>query len=210
MEWTRSDTLALASHSCALCQGLGLRFSAPPATSLASSEERRVSPPQPCNCVLRNIFRACYARFRDCASKERFISQVSLESVRGCDTRKSWGRKDEEYIADFYLVSRRSLNKNEYRIFKYHYLLGADWRLCCRKLNMDRGNFFHAIYKIEQRLGRVFRELKPYALFPLKDYFSNDVSAATPFLHAVPAVVPIRPPLAPLNLGFEGRHKKVA
>ena len=196
MNWTRSDTLALASHSCALCQGLGLRQSAPSASSLASFGEPQVAGQQPCNCVLRNIFRACYARFRECAMKERFISQVSLESVQGCDNKSTWSRKDEEYIADFYLVSRRSLNTTEYRIFKYHYLLGADWRLCCRKLKIDRGNFFHTIYKIEQRLGRVFRELQPYALYPLKDYFSGELAAVKPFMNSLPQVVPIRPPLS--------------
>jgi hypothetical protein len=38
---------------------------------------------------------------------------------------------------------------------------------------MDRGDFFHAVYLIEQRLGRVFAELQPYALFPLSEYFGG-------------------------------------
>lgn len=84
-----------------------------------------------------------------------------------------WGLKDEEYIADFCLVSRRTLSEPEYRLFKYHFLLGADWKLCCRKLNIDRGTFFHAVYRIEQKLGRTFRELEPHALFPLDEYFSG-------------------------------------
>jgi hypothetical protein len=79
--------------------------------------------------------------------------------------------KNEEYIADFCLVSRRTLNEVEYRIFKFHFLLGADWKLCCRKLNIDRGDFFHHVYRIQQKLGRTFREVEPYALFPLDEYF---------------------------------------
>ena len=31
--------------------------------------------------------------------------------------------------------------------------------------------FRSAVYSIEQNLGRVFRELDPYPLFPLDDYF---------------------------------------
>jgi len=85
----------------------------------------------------------------------------------------SFGRKHEEYMADFCLVSRRSLTEAEYRLFRYHFLLGADWTLCARKLSMSRGNFFHAVYRIEQKLGRVFRELQPYPLFPLDDYFNG-------------------------------------
>ena len=87
--------------------------------------------------------------------------------------------KNEEYIADFCLVSRRTLDEAQYRIFRFHYLLGADWKLCCRRLNMDRGTFFHEIYRIEQKLGRTFRELEPYALFPLDEYFNS-----TPRMHA--------------------------
>jgi hypothetical protein len=76
-------------------------------------------------------------------------------------------------MADFCLVSRRTLEDFEYRIFRSHYLLGADWRLCCRQLNIDRGNFFHYVYNIEDRLGRVFAELTPYALYPVSEYFAG-------------------------------------
>ena len=76
-------------------------------------------------------------------------------------------------MADFCLVSRRVLDEQQYKIFKYHYLLGADWKLCCRKLGMERGAFFHEAYRIEQKLGRTFRELKPFALYPLDEYFSS-------------------------------------
>jgi len=121
--------------------------------------------------VLRAIFRACYARFRHCVTKEKQMSRVSLEICPGREGHLVWGRKDEEYIADFCLVSQRSLTEFEYRVFKFHFLLGADWRLCTRRLGIDRGTFFHAVYRIEQKLGRVFRELEPYCLFPLDEYF---------------------------------------
>lgn len=100
------------------------------------------------------------------------MSRISLEPHAGGRSRPmSWGRKDEEFIADFCLVARRNLSEQEHTLFHYHFLLGADWKLCTRKLKMDRGNFFHAVYRIEQKLGRVFRELEPYPLFPLDDYF---------------------------------------
>ena len=183
MEWTRTETLALATQSCVQCNGLGLR------------SESANEPAQPCNCVLRNVFRACYARFRDCSSKEKFISRVSLEAVQGCDRKGTWGRKDEEYIADFCLVSRRSLSEVEYQIFNYHFLLGADWKLCCRKLKMDRGTFFHVVYRVQQKLGRVFVELEPYALYPVSEYFHGESKTFAPTRIDAPKVVPIRPPL---------------
>lgn len=127
----------------------------------------------PCNCVFRAVFRACYARFRQCASKEKYISRVSLEANPGRKRNAVWGLKDEEYTADFCLVSRRVLSEYEHKVFKFHFLLGADWKLCCRKLSLDRGTFFHDVYRIEQRLGRTFYELEPYHLFPVDEYFAS-------------------------------------
>jgi hypothetical protein len=103
------------------------------------------------------------------------MSQARLAIIGGKDRRQVWGRRDEEFIADFSLVAKRVLNETEYRLFRFHFLLGADWRLCCRQLKMDRGSFFHDVYRIQQKLGRVFRELEPYALYPLDEYFGGSV-----------------------------------
>lgn len=181
MEWTRSETLAQAAPGCNTCLGLGLRMG-------------RHETTHPCNCVLRAIFRACFEHFRDCVSRERYISKITLDPLPGKDRRGSWGRKSEEFSADFCLVSKRTLNMAEYDIFKYHFLLGADWKLCCKKLKMDRGNFFHAVYRIEQKLGRVFRELEPYPLFPIDDYLHGPVKGVKSCLAPDPKA-PVRPPL---------------
>jgi hypothetical protein len=158
MDWTRSDTLALAMHNCAQCHGAGLRLARKGALA-------------PCNCVLRAIFRICYDRFLRCVTQEKHLSKVSLEPHAGRSRPSTWGRKDEEYIADFTLISKRCLDDFEQKLFRYHFLLGADWKLCSRQLHIDRGNFFHGVYRIEQKLGRTFRELEPYPLFPLDEYF---------------------------------------
>ena len=65
------------------------------------------------------------------------------------------------------------LDESEHNLFRYYFLLGADWKLCSRQLKMDRGTVFHAIYRIEKRLGRAFAELEPYPLFPLSAYFAG-------------------------------------
>jgi len=181
MNWSRSETLALAAPGCNVCLGLGLRTGRNGAT-------------HPCNCVLRAIFRACFERFRYCVTREKYMSKVTLDPLPGKDRRGAWGRKSEEFAADFCLVSKRTLSESEYLIFRYHFLLGADWKMCCRKLRMDRGNFFHAVYRIEQKLGRIFREIEPYALFPVDDYFHGPLKGASSCL-ASPKVIPIRPPV---------------
>ena len=95
--------------------------------------------------------------------------------------------KNEEFIADFCLVARRVLDDRAYKVFRFHFLLGADWKLCCHRLKIDRGTFFHEVYRIEQKLGRTFRELEPHPLFPLDEYFNGAgrqqsvASTVTPF-----------------------------
>jgi hypothetical protein len=161
IDWNRSETIALAKESCTQCQGVGLRDSG------------RKGSEAPCNCVLRSIFRACYARFRYCIEKEKHVSHARLAIISGNERRQVWGRRDEEYIADFCLVSKRFLDESEHKLFRFHFLLGADWKLCCRQMKMDRGSFFHEVYRIEQKLGRIYRELEPYALYPLDEYFGG-------------------------------------
>lgn len=183
MNWTRSDTLALAAAQCVHCRGIGLR-----------SGKRDGS--EPCNCVLRAIFRACYARFQQIIMEERHMGRTRLEVMPGGAWMVPEGRREEEYVADFSLVTRRHLSEFEYRIFKYHYLLGADWKLCCRKLKIEKGVFFHSVYRIQQRLGRVFRELKPYGLYPISEYFKPPVSGSIAVVPPEAKVRPIRPPIA--------------
>lgn len=159
MEWNHSDLALLAQACCSTCHGLGVR-------------REKKGEPLPCGCALRTIFRACYRRFRECAIRGKYRSSVSFERTpSGRTNRGMWCRKEEEYIADFVLVSRRSLDPWHYQIFRFHFLLGADWRLCSRRLRVTRGNFYHAVYRIEERLGKVFYELEPYALYPPRDYF---------------------------------------
>ena len=185
MQWSRSNSIGLAQTSCTHCQGLGMRL-------VHNGREA------PCNCVFRAVFRSCFNRFREFAANADHIGTVSLEFCRGRDGRRSYSRKREDYVADFCLVSRRVLDDYEHRLFRFHFLLGADWRLCCRQLHMDRGTFFHSIYRIEQRLGRVFAELEPYALYPVSEYFSGMIrkEPASSLL-----AVPLRPrPLARVEL----------
>jgi hypothetical protein len=182
MQWNRSNVLGLAKLTCCTCHGYGLRI-------VHKKKEL------PCHCVFRAIFRTCYNRFRDCVANGGHASTVSLEFFRGKEGRRSYSRKKEEYMADFYLVSRRELDALEFRVFRYHFLLGADWKLCCRQLGIDRGSFFHTVYRIEQKLGRVFAELEPYGLYPVDEYFGGTIRREP--AQPLPPPVALRPPKAP-------------
>ena len=47
------------------------------------------------------------------------MSRISLELIPGRERNFSWGRKDEEYMADFILLSRRTLSEFDYKIFRF-------------------------------------------------------------------------------------------
>jgi hypothetical protein len=128
----------------------------------------------PCNCVLRAIFRACYARFRHCAAKQECLTQKSFEYLPyDGDVAVVYSRQNEEFVADFEAIAKRNLNELEHKLFRYHYLLGADGRLCRARLGLDRGAYFHMLYAIQEKLGRAFRETRPYPLFPVYEYYEE-------------------------------------
>jgi hypothetical protein len=163
VKWTRSETLALAQHDCLYCFGLGMRL----------GKNRKQAA---CNCVLRHIFRCCYRRFRDCAAMGGSISQCAYVVKDGARS-NIWSMVGQEYAADFCLIARRALSDSEFRLFSLHYLDGGDWHQCAPLLHMNRGEFWHEVYRIQQKLGRRFRELEPYALWPLDEYFGGTVRA---------------------------------
>ena len=181
-QWTRSTSLALARQRCELCHGLG-----------------RVgdSFSTPCRCVLRSIFRLCHERFIDCVKGEKFTSVVKLDLHNGPERRGTWSFKHEEYMADFILLAHRTLSAEDYRLFRYRFLLGADWRLCAEKMRMDRGTCFNRIYSMMQRLGRAFAETEPYPMFPLSEYFyaSHRGEAVKPCEPPASGPKPVRPPV---------------
>jgi hypothetical protein len=76
-----------------------------------------------------------------------------------------------------------------------HFLHGRDWHTCCCKLRLDRGEFFHAVYRVEKLLGAVYSMLKPYALWPVREYFAGqrvDVSEMY-FQHVQPKQTDVIP-----------------
>ena len=160
-EWNRSTTIALASMKCPHCQGLGL-----------GTQQNRNAP---CSCVTRAIFKACFNRFKSCVTKDKGASTVKLERLgmgTGRSSHMTFGRKTEEYIADFYLICKRVLTEAEWELFRFHYLLGADWNLLKRHFTtMSHEVFISMTQAMEDKLGRAFRETEPFALYPLDEYF---------------------------------------
>jgi len=150
MEWSQSEVLSLAQLSCTICIGEGT----------IKEKEGKILP---CSCVLRGVFRACYARFRVAVEREKYVSKVSFDHFGGKDRRLMWSRKEEEYMADFHLVSRRTLTPWDYRIFTFHFLLGADWKLCCGGCGSTAASSFTRFTACRRRWAGCFSSSSPTA-----------------------------------------------
>ncbi len=170
MNWTRSQCIGLSDFDCAYCHGMGTREIDP---------RRRVNE-VPCNCVFRGAFRACLMRFRECSASGGRINTMTWEICNGRLGHRVFANKAVEFMADFELIARRCLDQYDYDIFRLHFLHGAEWRQVCAVLKITRGNCFHAIYRIQQILGRAYAEIEPYGLWPLDEYFGGVVTRAAP------------------------------
>jgi hypothetical protein len=98
-------------------------------------------------------------------------------------------------------VGQRALKDSpvELGVFKFHFLLAGDWKVCCKRLGISRGEFFHAVYRTEEQLGRAYAELTPYALYPLREYSGFHLPNVQPFPVSVSVrrdAGPVRPPLS--------------
>jgi len=61
------------------------------------------------------VFRACFNKFRHCASLEKYVSRVSRRAGNGKDHKQIWGMKNEEFMVDFRRIAERSLDESDYR-----------------------------------------------------------------------------------------------
>jgi len=164
--WPAGECATLASAGCQQCHGLGQVW-----------KQTRIAP---CGCVYRAVFRICLAAARECEIRSHSTKTGSMwQWLRGYLRPENQSRvagvfcrANEEYLADIYCVARRELSALEWRVFRRYWLGEGNWRECAGDLRLERGKFFHTVYAVERKLGRVFVELRPYALYPVDEYFS--------------------------------------
>lgn len=102
-----------------------------------------------------------------------------------------------EYMSDFVTVCERALTDPlEQKLFKFHFLLGADYKLYCRRFGLGKDQFFSIVKRIQDRVGHALWSTEPYSLFPVAGYFAR-VPRGTHTSASTPPVLRMHPVLRP-------------
>lgn len=152
-----STKLVLTRRACVHCDGSGQRLITDP-----NGDRRLVT----CKCVLRDAFRVCLNCWHGANQAAGW-----LRYDRGRHG-PSFSRPREEYLADLVLTAHRTLTPRDFMVFRLHHIQRLPWHHVCPIVGLSRGNFFHAVYGIEELLGERFRNMRPYRLYPPRDYFT--------------------------------------
>jgi hypothetical protein len=91
----------------------------------------------------------------------------------------------------------RALDRFQYQLFRFHYILGADVALCCRRFHLTRDAFVDAIDRIKVIVGQAFMETEPFGLYPVERYFASSRERVQAFEGPKPVKNVLRPPLLP-------------
>ncbi len=159
-KWPHSLVIALSRPRCTTCRGSG--YARLPKEGLR----------QPCKCVLRAVFRECRRQWW----RGKMMAYNRWRMTAGRGRKGGWSVPALEYVADFERLARSVLTRRKsaygdlWPLFELHYLRGYEWRVCCWRLRISRGDFYHAAYVAEEIVGRACRELLPYPLHPIYPY----------------------------------------
>lgn len=142
-----AQCLALSRYQCAICNGTGLTGSAQQLT---------------CGCVNRGAF---------CSVVRRVVairaSEFGYPGPRRGARNWSWPRL--ELCADVERIARKHLTPVEWKVFRLNSLEGWDWHTGVRQTGLNKGDYFHAIYRIQAKLGAAFSAA---GLCPVDEYLS--------------------------------------
>lgn len=119
-----------------------------------------------CGCVLRAVFRICWDQYKYSAENGISLNRCCvMEISRG--GKILTGLPHAEFVADFERAVARALTPARRKLFELHFAGGLAWYDCLAKLRLDRGQFFHEVYRVEEAIGAECLK----GLYPLDQYF---------------------------------------
>lgn len=98
-------------------------------------------------------FCAGLARFRQCVDGAKHFGPATIEASIS-NGMSALGSRNREFSARFIELSQYTLSAFEYRLFNYHFLLGANSVLCCRKMNIDLNTFSETVRQLQEKVGK--------------------------------------------------------
>lgn len=140
----------IAKMDCAICKGAGQYFSRGGVAW--------------CLCVWRYIFRECLRKKQEWAYNQDYhFLTVNRHNGPANECPRL------EFSADMDSLARRcfAANPKSLRLYREYHLQDSGWKSVARLLKLDRGNFFHLVYKVEAALGKMYFENE---LFPIDKY----------------------------------------
>ena len=125
-----------------------------------------------CDCVWRAIFCRALSSYRRLDSSLHPVRRVTKRGV-------AYSFPAQEYRADFELICLKLFTKNSMRwhVVRLHFLNQVPCKPCIAALEstlkrrVDRGEFFHEVYRAEAKCGRALFQVRPYPLYPIDEYF---------------------------------------
>ena len=153
----RGTALACSNTKCKSCFGHGTVH----LKRAVNGEWERV-----CQCSAKKVFDKCLKKYKYHLRVQR-METPRLSVCRG----RFYSFRNEEYQADFYWTAYRVLDDLEWSVFRLHFLCGIPYYDCTPKLGVNRGDFFHAVYRVKTKVGLECIKVKPYELYPFQVYF---------------------------------------
>ncbi len=132
LPWDGFCPSVLASEKCPQCEGSGVRCTLKRLKSHI------------CPCVYRSIARRCAVRWQ--------IIQMAPET-KPRQLRCRYDMPRAEWAADFWMTTRAAVDGTHWLIWRNIRLYNERVDVVQRELRMDRGTFFHALYRAEQVIG---------------------------------------------------------
>ncbi len=119
-----------------------------------------------CGCVLRRVFRICLQQYRYSVENASNLNRCCMTEI-GRSGKILTGLPHAEYVADFERAAERALDRGRRKLFQMHFLNRLEYPACLAKLRLDRGNFFHEAYRVEEQVGAECLK----GIYPLDQYF---------------------------------------
>ncbi len=162
-EAVRARAIATANAHCLQCSGTGIRL----------AKYREVA----CGCVHRHAFYSCVAKYRRIRFCQGYPDAPRIRLEHSGHGDPQYAFPHSEFLADFDIAARKCLAKEDLLILEHHFIQRGEWKRGLALTKLNRGDYYHRVYAVAERMGGYLATLKPFALYPTPAYLAQRVMA---------------------------------